>query len=155
MRVLNVVLIGCSESIAPHVRRELLNRGATVEAEFPDARHATEGLRLSQGSSPILVVHLRSSEGPDQVSQLSGRFVGQPILALLDAGTDPSAIFCAMRAGAAQVVPLPLQAEDFGAALDSIALHFASHAGEATVLAVSGATGGCGTTTMAINLAYE
>jgi pilus assembly protein CpaE len=155
MRALNVVLIGCSESVAPHVRRELLNRGDTVEAEFADARQASEGLRLSQTRARVFVLHLKSSLGPDQVSQLSGRFIGQPVLALLDAGTDSVAILAAMRAGAAQVVPLPLQADDFKAALDSISLQLASHLGEAMVLAVSGATGGCGTTTIAINLAHE
>jgi pilus assembly protein CpaE len=155
MRHLNVVLVGCTESIGTSVKRELLNRGATVEADFPDVRRAAEGLRHAEDTNRLFIVYLGASQSPDLVSQLSGRFVGQPILALLDGGTNPTAMLGAMRAGATQIVPLPLQPEDFGAALECIALQFGSSASGATVLAVSGVAGGCGATTIAINLAYE
>jgi pilus assembly protein CpaE len=155
MRHLNVVLIGCGENLEAQVRRELVDRGATVEAKFPDVRRAAESLRQTEDMSRLFVVYLAASQGGEPVSQLSGRFIGQPILALLEGGTNPTAILGAMRAGATQLVPLPLQSADFGAALECIALQFGSSSGGGAVLAVSGVAGGCGATTIAVNLAYE
>jgi len=60
-----------------------------------------------------------------------------------------------MRAGASQVVSLPLQPDDFKAALDRIAIQFVYSARDTKVIAVAGATGGSGATTIAINLAFE
>lgn len=154
MQHLHLVLIGCSESLLPHVRRELSSQRAIIEGEFSDARRAAERLQPTQEGTRVFLVHVQASQGPNAITQLSGRFPGQPILALLDTGSDPAAILGALRAGATQIVPLPLQAEDFRAALDSIALYLNSSS-MATVLAVCGAAGGCGTTMVAVNLAYE
>jgi pilus assembly protein CpaE len=60
-----------------------------------------------------------------------------------------------MRAGACQIVSLPLCPKDFKAALDRIALHYVYALRETKVIAVAGVTGGCGATTLAINLACE
>ena len=38
MYSLNIVLIGGDEGVLPHVRREALNHGATVEADSPTRR---------------------------------------------------------------------------------------------------------------------
>ncbi len=56
--------------------------------------------------------------------------------------------------GTSQVVNLPLQADDFKQALDCIANQFGAPAGS-IVIAAAGVTGGCGATTMAINIAFE
>jgi pilus assembly protein CpaE len=91
-----------------------------------------------------------------KLRQLSGIFVGRPVLALLSTSErDPTFLLSALRAGAAQIVTLPLQADDFRTSLSCIALQFGRSATDTQLLAVSGVTGGCGTTTLAINLAYE
>ncbi len=54
-----------------------------------------------------------------------------------------------------QVVLLPFQRSDFGAALDCIAVQFGMAPARAQTIAIAGASGGCGATTLAINLAYE
>jgi pilus assembly protein CpaE len=59
-----------------------------------------------------------------------------------------------MRMGANQIVPLPWQADDFKQALDCIASQH-GHALNNQVIAVAGVTGGCGATTLAINIAFE
>jgi pilus assembly protein CpaE len=61
----------------------------------------------------------------------------------------------AMRSGAAQVVPLPIQPDDFKAAMDCIAQQFGHAAAQNQAICVSGVTGGCGATALAVNVAYE
>jgi pilus assembly protein CpaE len=78
-------------------------------------------------------------------------------MALVDGDSTPDLVFAVNRAGAAQVLPLPLRADDLQAALHSLRLRHAPQQPVAArrVVAVSGVTGGCGATTIAINLAYE
>lgn len=61
----------------------------------------------------------------------------------------------AMRAGASQVVMLPLVTEDFQAALSRLAQQFGQVQGESTLIAVSGVSEGCGATTIGLKLARE
>ena len=61
-----------------------------------------------------------------------------------------------MRMGASQIVGLPLHAEDFKTALDRLAMQFVySSTDHSKVIAVAGVTGGCGATSLAINLGQE
>ena len=60
-----------------------------------------------------------------------------------------------MRAGASEILSLPIQAEEFKAALDRIAVQFVYSVKDTKVIAVAGVTGGSGATTVALNLAYE
>ncbi len=53
------------------------------------------------------------------------------------------------------MVVLPLGSVDFQTALDAIAARLARPAAASRLVAVSGVTGGCGATTLALNLAYE
>jgi pilus assembly protein CpaE len=155
MACLNIVLIGGDESVLPHVRREALNHGATIAAEYTDLASALKVLEPDADKTRLFIVYVDSSEDLAQLKRLSGIFVGRPIIALVHSDRDGSMILKAMRAGALQVVPLPLRREDFGAALDCIAVQFGMARGRAKTIAVAGATGGCGTTTIALNLAYE
>ena len=151
----NIVLIGGDEALLPHVRREALNHGATIEAEFPDAPRALKELGANTDATRLFIVYVDSDEELAQLKRLSGTFAGRPIIALVNPDRDGSMILKAMRAGALQVVPLPLRREDFGAAMDCIAVQFGFSRGRAKTIAVAGATGGCGATTIALNLAYE
>jgi pilus assembly protein CpaE len=72
----------------------------------------------------------------------------------MGSSTDPSVPITAMRMGANQVVMLPLQTEDFKMALDCITNQYANPVAN-QVIAVAGVTGGCGTTTIAINVGFE
>jgi pilus assembly protein CpaE len=90
-----------------------------------------------------------------RLRQLTGTFVGQPVIALVDCANDPAVLLGAMRAGAVQVVPLPIVSEDFRAALECISQQFGHAATLNQAIAVSGVTGGCGATTLAVNIAYE
>jgi hypothetical protein len=89
------------------------------------------------------------------LQRLSGTFVSQPILVILAERADPGLVFKAMRAGATQVVTLPLQIEDFKDALNCIALQFNQSRASLKVIAFTGASGGYGVTSVALNAAYE
>ena len=154
MDSLNVVLIGCDENILPYLRREAFNHAATVDEEFPDLPSALNA-EWEAGKNLLFIVRIVSDTELLQLKRLSGRFAGRPIIALIDAEADPSMVLRAVQAGALQVVPLPFQRDDFGTAVDRIAIQLGLSPGRGKTIAVTGATGGCGTTTIALNLAYE
>ncbi len=70
--------------------------------------------------------------------------------------TDGSLILRAMRAGVKEFLPHPIQLQDLVAALDRIGQHrfggSDARARGCTVIALAGATGGVGTTSVAVNL---
>jgi pilus assembly protein CpaE len=106
-------------------------------------------------SRHLFIVALESPPDLAQLRRLSGAFVGQPIIAIFDAEENPALPIAAMRAGASQVVLTPVNPDDFRQALNCIALQSGFGAQQGTVIAIAGVTGGCGATTIAINLAYE
>jgi pilus assembly protein CpaE len=103
----------------------------------------------------LLVFHANSAAQVVQLEQLNEAVVGQPILALVDPASDPSLMVRAMRAGAAQVVRLPLQEDDFRAAMERIAIQFGHPLNHSRIIMVLGATEGSGVTSIAVNLASE
>jgi pilus assembly protein CpaE len=90
-----------------------------------------------------------------KLRQFVSNFVGHPALALVDVETDPTMLLGAMRSGASQVVPLPIQPHDFKAAMDCVALQYGHGITRNNAICVTGVTGGCGATTLAVNLANE
>jgi pilus assembly protein CpaE len=150
-----VVVVGCGEQLLPHVRRELCNLGATIEAEFPSTPVAVERLRPSRNEMRVFVCHASTTQDVEQLKQLGGAFSGRPVVALVSEKKELGELFAANRAGAAQLVPLPLRPTDFAAAMNCLRVQFGYGTAESRVIAVTGATGGCGATTLAINLAHE
>jgi pilus assembly protein CpaE len=155
MYPLNVVLVGIGENLLPHVRRELANHSANLECEYRTVPGALDGLRACKADMRLFIHHVRQPEDVEELRRLNGGFVGRPILALVEAGKETRTLLAANRAGASQIVPLPFQSDDFRDALNCLGLQFGYPATEKRVIAVSGTTGGCGATTLAINLAYE
>jgi len=80
----------------------------------------------------------------------------RPPLVVLGSSPDASAMRLAMQAGARDLLPLPLVAEDLIAALRQIARDKKAAAGsqEAVVTAFINAKGGCGATLLACNVAH-
>jgi pilus assembly protein CpaE len=101
------------------------------------------------------VLSIETQEDFEHFRRLREAFLGHPMLAVLPEGMEYLAFVAAMRAGAAQVVPLPFDDVDFRMALDAISMMFGFGAGGSNVVVVSGVTGGCGATMLATNLAYE
>lgn len=171
---LNVTIIGCGGDLLQLLRLELSVHAARIEAEYLGVESAIAALRSGDGAIPVkptkgnkpdpaqpadsvrrlFIVHLDSAQELPAIKRLSSFFPGNPILVLMEAHGDPSIPIQAMRMGASQIVTLPLQADDFKLALDCIANQFGAPVAN-QVIAVAGVTGGCGATTLAINLAFE
>jgi pilus assembly protein CpaE len=153
---LSTILIACDDADVSDLRAQLHDHGVTVENAFADVRTTMAGLAArSMAEKKVFVIHVRTAADLRQLERLNDAFPGWPILVLLGGGSNVNVVFHAMRAGAAQVVPLPLDGNDFKQALDRIARQFGHAAASCKVIAISGVTGGCGATTIAINLAGE
>ena len=174
---LNVTLIGCGGDLLQLLRLELSVHATRIEAEFLGVESAIAALRaqtqaddtrrlstVTRGKPDpapppemprrLFIVHLDSAAELPAIKRLSSFCPGNPILVVMSASGDPTVPITAMRMGASQVVMLPLQADDFKMALDCIANQYGNPVGN-QVIAVAGVTGGCGTTTIAINVAFE
>lgn len=155
MYPLNICLVGCADNVLPDLRRELTNLGANIEGEWPDVRSALAELSSPRTNPRLLIVQPKSFDEASDVERLNEILIGQPILALVDPASDSSMFLRAMRSGAAQVVRVPLQSEDFQGAMRRIAVQFGSPLTKSRVIAVCGVTEGCGATTIAVNLTAE
>jgi Flp pilus assembly CpaE family ATPase len=154
MYPLPVVLLGIHESILPVLRRELAEGKVDVEGEFGTASSAIECLRHMRHEPKLLVVQVGMDCRSEAIHRVRDNLSGWPILALLPGGTFEDFLRI-NRAGAVQVVPLPLDRDDFHQALNLIATQFGKGAHDRHVFAVTGAAGGSGVTTIAVNLACE
>jgi pilus assembly protein CpaE len=170
---LKVTIVGCEGELLRLLRLELSVCSARIEAEFLGIESAIAGLHeggslddtrtLSrnrrnfeprESQKRLFIVYVPSLAELPGVKRLSTFFAGHAILVLMEPSADPRVPIAAMRVGASQVVMLPLQTDDFKLALDCVASQYGAPA-SCQVVAVAGATGGCGATTIAINLAFE
>ncbi len=150
-----VVLVGVEGGLEPALRAALQSRGAQPAAVCADLPAARAEALAHPGDNHLFIVQLGKEVPPGRISLLTSVLPGQPVLALTPGDAGVAQVLEAQRAGAAQVVPLPLAVDDFLRALEGIALQFAPAPREAWALAVCGVTGGAGATTLALNLAYE
>jgi pilus assembly protein CpaE len=154
---MKAILVGCGADEAAHVREALAECAVEVEAEFADARSAIDSVRLSPNEQRLCLMNVPGPEQVQPLKWLSESFVGRPLVALVGRDSSAEMLFAVNRAGAGQVLPTPLDLADLKAALHSLKVRHSSPQSVAArrVIAVSGVTGGCGATTIAINLAYE
>ena len=147
---LNVILVGDCQSVRPTLFRQAI----CVENEY--ATPAT-ALNLFKPSDDVrlFVVEVSSAAEIGAFKRLTEAFPGQLFLALVPETADRKFLFEVMRAGARQVVATPPEAEDLQAVLDWFSNQFGYEASKSQVIAVAGVTGGAGTTSIALNLAYE
>ncbi|MEQ1825507.1 MAG: cellulose synthase operon protein YhjQ/BcsQ [Pirellula sp.] len=149
------VLIGQNESILPALRRELSNQNIEIEHEFPNVLSTVENLSLHHDENRLFLCQMDAEHQGDFLRRLSGAFIGRPIIALIEGDMNSAAVVHAMRDGAAQVVLLPMDIDDFRQALSMVAMQFGHASGTSRVIALTGAHGGVGTTTLAVNMGYE
>lgn len=152
---LNAILVGCKAEVLTQMRQELAGHAVRIEAELDDVGTALARLANAPGGARLIVFFLRHADDVSGLKQLTGAFVGWPVLALAAPTADASVLLRAMRAGASQVVHLPLNSEDFREALNCVGVQYGHSPDDASIVAVSGVTGGCGATSLAVNLAWE
>jgi pilus assembly protein CpaE len=150
-----VILIGVSDKLMPTVRQELTKVAANVIAEYHGADSALEGLRADKMEKKLFIVHFELPEDAKSLRRLVETHRGWPILALVDVAEHPENLVEANRAGAMQMVPLPMQSGDLQQALSCLALQYRPPAKDCRIIAFTGSASGCGATTLATNAAYE
>lgn len=155
MYPLKIVLVGCQDSVQRNVLSLLINQQANLDGQYSDVESAISALRDNPHGSRLFIVTVPDSYSMPKLRQMVGVFGGQPVLALVDAMADPTVLLGAMRSGAAQVVPLPIQPEDFRSAMECIAQQYGGNMAQSQSIAISGITGGCGATALSVNIGYE
>src|ERR1700674_1520153 len=136
------VIVGGSEAERTTIRREVTNLSMAVEYEFDDIDKAISQRPVLADTKCCFLVKVNSSANMDQLARLNQFFMGKPIVALLNGDSDLSAVLNIQRAGAAQVLLLPLRPEEVRAALDTVARQFGCPTTSAKVIAVLGASEG-------------
>jgi pilus assembly protein CpaE len=154
MYALPVVLLGIDEDVLPELRRELIDASAAVESEFHSSFALIDCLRHYKTQPRLLILQIGTDCQADTVERLADCLRGWPILALLPAEEDED-FFQINRAGAVQVVSVPLDPTDFHRALGVIGSQFDKGSQDKQVIGIISVAGGSGATTIAVNLAYE
>jgi len=155
---LNSILIGSNEDLRRQARIELWNHSVQLEAEFSSVGDATDALRKSSTEKRLLFIQIASASDFEALGRLTSQFPNWPVVALVeeyDKASLGEIIIGILRAGASQILALPIQPKEFEETLDRIATQFVYTAKKAKVIAVAGVTGGSGATTVALNLAFE
>ncbi len=154
MYPLKTVLVNFSEAALSSVREALETHDILIEAAFPSVNDAVEKWTWNDNESYLAVFYVGALQDVQDLQCLKRAF-SWPVLAIIDAPRDQLAtlLILANRAGASQVVTMPIDAEDLRSGMDAICREHGYHGNEAKSVAVAGVTGGCGATTVAINLA--
>jgi pilus assembly protein CpaE len=150
-----VTLIGCNEQILPPAARDILRRWALVDVDYPSVTALQKNVLAKEGETRLLILHVASAGDVSELKRLNLTYPRFPILAVVDATSDPTLVMKSLRAGALQVVHPPVLADDLQEALDCIAAKHEGRQRLARMITVTGAVGGCGATTVAITLAQE
>jgi pilus assembly protein CpaE len=154
--ILRLAIVDPSDSARDSLKTMLLGLD-TIWLEAECSRYEFFADVVAQTHPDIGVVALDADpdKALDLVEQLASASPQCSIL-VISGSTDGSLILRAMRAGAKEFLPKPIKIEDLIAALDRISdRQFGRGDGKSRgcqVLAVCGATGGVGTTSLAVNL---
>lgn len=154
--VLRIAVVDPKDASRDALKTMLLGLDSVwLEAEC--SRYEFFGDVIGQTNPEVGFVALDSN--PDKALDLVGSLSkSAPDCAILvtSSSTDGNLILRAMRAGAKEFLTQPIKPEDLAAALQRVSRQrFGSTGGSArgcTVIALTGATGGVGTTSLAVNL---
>lgn len=154
MYQLPIYLVECPERLQHDLGCVALNLGTSFAAAFESTRATIEALRATPPNPhapPVLLFPATDQTALANLKLLRRAHPAVPVVAL--ASSDM--LVAAMRAGASQVVTLPLQPDDCESALRTVAEGYTAGTRNGKIITVTGATGGAGATTLAINLAVE
>jgi pilus assembly protein CpaE len=154
MYPLKAVLIAPPPQLDPGLAKELATHGVEVEATYNSVIDAVAALHFTKGVR-LVIFHVETRIDVAELQQFHIRFPTWPIVTLIKGSVDPALWIDANRAGSLQVVPLPLQANDFLRALETVGMQYGYLAPQGVLIAISSCSGGAGATTIALNLATE
>lgn len=151
---LTAVLIGSDESVSQKLRLEAASRAMTFSYEFANVGQALEQLPRNAAERLVFFFEVRTPSELADLGRLSNVFPGHPIAAVFTDKHDSRAIVDAMRAGAAQVIPFPLDRGDLVAAIDRLRIQFGETGAPLRSISICGVHKGVGATTLTLNLAH-
>jgi len=154
--VLRLAIVDPSDSARDSLKSILLGMDSVwLEAECSRYEFFTDVVGQTHPDIGVVAIDADQEKGLKLVSELN-RLTPQCSILVLSSSTDGSLILQAMRAGAKEFLAKPIKIEDLVAALNRIGDRRSggadSKSRSSTVIAVAGATGGVGTTSIAVNL---
>jgi pilus assembly protein CpaE len=154
--VLRIAVVDPKDATREALKSTLLGLD-TVWLEAECSRYEFFGDVIGQTNPDVGLVALDSN--PDKALELVNsltKSAPECAILVLSSSTDGNLILRTMRAGAKEFLTQPLKPEDLAAALQRVSRQrFGSAGGTGrgcSVIAVAGATGGVGTTSLAVNL---
>jgi pilus assembly protein CpaE len=154
--VLRIAVVDPKDSSREALKSTLLGL-ETVWLEAECSRYEFFGDVVAQNNPDVGFVALDSN--PDKALELVGgltRTAPECAILVTSSSADGSLILRAMRAGAKEFLTHPLRAEDLASALQRVSRqrygNSSASGRSCTVIAIAGATGGVGTTSLAVNL---
>jgi len=155
MGVLRVIVFNADESFGPTLRAALTSFDfVRIVAEVDDA--ALLPTAAQQFSAEIMIVNL--DPYPEAVLAMAGEVVSSnPNLAVfaLSESTDGKLILSVMRQGFREFIPKPIERESLEEAFSKVAIQTSGRAPTGRLVMVMGTVGGCGATSLAVNLGAE
>jgi pilus assembly protein CpaE len=152
---ISIVIIDSDEAGRDYIK-ELLQKVANTLVKG-EAADAGDGYELVRETKPQVVILDVSVDPSLKLAENIFHNFPQTVLLITSLNSEPNLILRAMRCGAREFLPKPINEEDFLNAFKTVVrFHSQKKAGEnkpGKIITVFGARGGVGTTTTAINLA--
>lgn len=153
MHSINVALVGLQDDVNSAVQQVLAKFEAAVHGNYKQADELLEQKKSLSGQRMLLIIQVKQPQDAEQIQNLHDAFTTWPVIALVQADSPPNVLLAVNRAGADQIVTIPLNSEDLETAISLINQRFAAQLPSSTVISVSGSIAGCGVSTLALNLA--
>ena len=156
--VVRLAIVDPNDSTRAALKNLLLGLDAVwLEAECSRYEFFTDVVMQTTPDIVLITLDSDSSKALALVAKVSQDLPSCSVL-VLSSSTEGSLILQAMRNGAKEFLNFPLRLEDFLAALDRLQQTHAARTGDgqvraSQVIAIAGASGGVGCTSLAINLA--
>ncbi|HBO43347.1 MAG TPA: pilus assembly protein CpaE [Planctomycetaceae bacterium] len=154
--VLRIALVDPNDATREALKKVLLGMDTVwLEAECSRYEFFSDVIAQTHPDIGLVVIDANPDKALDLVASL-GEASPECAVLVVSSSTDGNLILRAMRAGAKEFLAQPLRIEDLAGALSRIGeRRFGRRDGKARgsqVIAVAGATGGVGTTSIAVNL---
>src|SRR5258708_4504740 len=147
MYPLKAILVNAAESDVPDLRRELATVPADLQNVFPRVEQFLGREFDSAQDRHLVMVRLSSPDDLRLLERVNTQFPGWPLVALIEGDCDAEALYEINRAGACQLLPLPLTGDDLRTALGRILVQFGLQSLPSRLIPVCGVLEGCGDTT--------
>lgn len=156
---LQAIAVGCESDLLPQLRQELAAKEVMLVSEHGNLLGMFERWANNPEDPKIVIFRLQPDQDLLDLRHCAESFKGWPILALMEPVGDTELMFAVIRAGASQLRTLPIKSDEFHKSLDAVIKELWSaievRAATTHYVAIAGANGGCGGTTLALNLGFE